>query len=389
MRRLSIFCGAAQTRGLLQDNDRNIDLFFGPSIYDSLDDQPPPIGSIIVGRVLRKAPGFRGAFIDIGGSVDAFLSIKKSGKSPDEGAIACFKLNRHASGQKGPVVEVVERDTLQASDKKPGNILERPTLLQAMVSRVRDLEEIYIDNTEAIPLLPPLEKSMTNIGIPNEIYNACKDQIGQSLSRTIVIAGGGRVIFDETEGPTIIDIDGSNINRSANRASRSINYAAASLVMSEIKMREIGGRVVVDFLPPSSAKDKEDLVSLLKCEAKILPGVRLGRLQSDGLFDFTLPKLGPSLLEQATEKVNDGFVRDGLELSDHWIAQGLVFEIERRLKFGSSSLMLEAMISEKLKEGVFAKNPQWTKRISERYGLRIKFTVGHALNDWDYELHEG
>lgn len=203
------------------------------------------------------------------------------------------------------------------------------------------------------------------------------------------MAGGGKIIIDETEGPTIIDIDSGEMDRSAAHASTSVNRNAASLLMREISVRGIGGRVVVDFLPPANAKEKEELLAILKRYAKLLSGVRVGRLHTDGLFDFTLQKTGPSLLEQATEKVSGGLVRDGLKLSDDWIAREIMFEVERRLKFSTSSVKLEVVASKKLINGVFAENNHWTRHLSERYGPRLKFTADGASEEWDYEIHEG
>ncbi len=131
-----------------------------------------------------------------------------------------------------------------------------------------------------------------------------EDEIEKSLSRKIWLRGGGYIIFDQTEAMMVVDV---NSGRSVGEKDHELHalktdLEAACAIAHQLRLRDIGGIIVIDFIDLATDKNRKKVVSTLKRELKkdraafdILP------MSDFGLVEMTRERVRPSLLYRYSE----------------------------------------------------------------------------------------
>jgi Rne/Rng family ribonuclease len=153
------------------------------------------------------------------------------------------------------------------------------------------------------------ERDMPDISNALELYKGeiplfeeagVEEQLEQALSRRLEMPEGASLAIDVTEALTAIDVNmgGSGGGNRADNAIRLANAAAAREVARQIRLRNIGGLVVVDFISMKNKGHRKQLVETLRREMRDDP-VRhdvLG-MTPGGLVEITRQRVGRPLAE--------------------------------------------------------------------------------------------
>jgi len=125
-------------------------------------------------------------------------------------------------------------------------------------------------------------------------------QIQQSLSRRVALAGGGSLVIDETEALIAIDVNtgGDVRHRNQHAAILNTNLEAAEEIARQLRLRQISGIIIVDFVDMESPKDVNTVIEKVKEELK------KDRVSADfvdmtalGLVEITRKRQGESLAD--------------------------------------------------------------------------------------------
>lgn len=134
-------------------------------------------------------------------------------------------------------------------------------------------------------------------------YNI-EEEIEKSISRKIWLKSGGHIIFDQVEAMVVVDV---NSGRSVNQKNQELNslkidLEAAREISRQLRLRDIGGIIVIDFIDLNSEKNRMKVVSELKKGLKkdravfdVLP------MNDIGLVCLTRERVRPSLLYRYSE----------------------------------------------------------------------------------------
>ncbi len=119
-----------------------------------------------------------------------------------------------------------------------------------------------------------------------------EEQIAAALVRRVPLPGGGQLVIDEAEAATLIDIDAG-----ASRASPgAINRKAVPVIAAALRLRGIGGQVLVDFVREGGAKSRETLAGLVRdAVADDMEPVEVAGWSRLGLMELTRRRARPSL----------------------------------------------------------------------------------------------
>ncbi|MDE2090597.1 MAG: Rne/Rng family ribonuclease [Gammaproteobacteria bacterium] len=127
-----------------------------------------------------------------------------------------------------------------------------------------------------------------------------ESQIEAAFGRDVRLPSGGAVVIDHTEAMVAIDVNssratkGSDIEETALRT----NLEAADEVARQLRLRDLGGLIVIDFIDMSSQKNQRDVEDRLRDALKIdRARVQVGRLSRFGLLEMSRQRLRPSLGE--------------------------------------------------------------------------------------------
>jgi ribonuclease E len=129
-----------------------------------------------------------------------------------------------------------------------------------------------------------------------------ESQIENAYERNVRLPSGGALVIDQTEALTAVDVNsarattGGDIEETAFHT----NMEAAEEVARQLRLRDLGGLVVIDFIDMSSSKHQRDVENKLQNALKFdRARVQLGRISKFGLMEMSRQRLRPSLGESS------------------------------------------------------------------------------------------
>ena len=127
-------------------------------------------------------------------------------------------------------------------------------------------------------------------------------QIETAHSRQVSLPSGGAIVIDHTEALVSIDVNsaratkGSDIEETAFRT----NAEAADEIARQLRLRDLGGLIVIDFIDMESAKNQREVENRLRDALKYdRARVQLGKISRFGLMELSRQRLRPALAESA------------------------------------------------------------------------------------------
>jgi len=149
---------------------------------------------------------------------------------------------------------------------------------------------------------PDLVTKVSPIDLPNKSlelglfdYRDILDQIDDLFQPYVIMKAGGNIIIEETAALTAIDIN----RGSDTRASQTINLDAIKEISRQIRLRNIGGIVVIDLLKCKTKKERETLIEALKAITFDDPcTVQVHGMTALGLGELTRKQRTPSLQDR-------------------------------------------------------------------------------------------
>ena len=193
-----------------------------------------------------------------------------------------------------------------------------PRLLLAEVSpafgALRDgggsgIEKIIADDADALAgvrgfceaEMPAQAKLVELHQGPEALFEAygVEEQIDAALSPTVALPGGGSLIISQTPALTAIDVNtGSADKGSRERTAFQVNLEAAHEVVRQIRLRNLSGLIVIDFVPVRDNARKQEVVDALRQAAAAASiSVFIAGTTRLGLVEMTRPRHGPTLLD--------------------------------------------------------------------------------------------
>ena len=211
-------------------------------------------------------------------------------------------------------------DGIQKKLKKatpPTLLHSEPDLLVKIVRDVfnEDFQKMIISGSDAQAVITEyLESVAPDLLDRVEIYDGKEDlfdrhrvgeQIGKALERKVYLPSGGSLVIDRTEAMTVVDVNTGKFVGSGGNLEQTVtknNLEAAEEIVRQLRLRDIGGIIVVDFID-MVLESNRDLVSrrLIECLGRDRTKHQVAEVTSLGLVQMTRKKLGLGLLESFSE----------------------------------------------------------------------------------------
>lgn len=207
-----------------------------------------------------------------------------------------------------------------------------------------DIDEVWVDSkdvqksiSELIKVLYPKNKEMLHLYDDKkqtlwEHFNITR-QLDEVTKREVNLPSGGRLVFDQTEALMAIDIN-SGKSQGKNNFEAMVyrtNMEAAEAIARHLRLRDIGGQVVIDFIEMRDKAHCKDVENALHTAMKRDRARHdIGKLSSFGLLELVRQRTGSSVISISSEPCpycrGTGFRRN-LE----WQAQGVLRDIRSKL----------------------------------------------------------
>ncbi len=225
---------------------------------------------------------------------------------------------------------------LTIKSEAPALIYEEGSILKKTIRDMltEDVDSILVEGKEAFDEIKKLSKSLTpgqtkkiKIHKNNEkslfAENNLEKQINDLFSLTVKLPSGGSIVINTTEALVAIDVNsGKNtIERNIENTALKTNMEAAVEVARQLRLRDLGGLVVIDFIDMDDYRNNFKVEKIIKSALyKDRARIQVGRISMFGLLELSRQRLRSSLIDKTFDKCNycngSGLILNSNAISD-------------------------------------------------------------------------
>jgi len=201
-----------------------------------------------------------------------------------------------------------------ASDKQPAPFLiyqESNVIIRAMRDYLRpDIGEVLIDEPKVYQdvltfvqqVMPSYENKIKLYDQETPLFNRfqIESQIETAFQREVTLPSGGAIVIDPTEALVSIDINSARATKGSDieETALNTNLEAAEEIARQLRLRDMGGLVVIDFIDMGPMRNQRAVENKLRDSLKLdRARVQVGRISRFGLMEMSRQRLRPSLGE--------------------------------------------------------------------------------------------
>ncbi|RMG27392.1 MAG: ribonuclease E [Gammaproteobacteria bacterium] len=204
----------------------------------------------------------------------------------------------------------------KAAESRPAPFLiyqESNVIIRALRDYLRsDIGEILVDDEatyrrarefmeQVMPHNLPKLKLYTDT-VPLFSRFQIESQIESAFQREVRLPSGGSIVIDPTEALISIDINSARATKGSDIEETALqtNLEAAEEIARQLRLRDIGGLIVIDFIDMKSSKHQREVENRLRESLKMdRARVQVGRISRFGLLEMSRQRLRPSLGESS------------------------------------------------------------------------------------------
>ncbi len=234
-----------------------------------------------MGLIVRTAAISR-SFEELKWDLDILLSHWANIEIAYKSAPAPFLIHRESNAVSRAIRDYVRQDTIEIIIDDETEYLNAKHYLEQIRPDIAERVKHY---TEPTPIF-------SRYGIEHQIETAYK--------RTIELPSGASIVIDTTEALVSIDINSARATRGSDieETARNTNLEAATEIARQLRLRDLGGLIVIDFIDMNSPRNQRDVESHLQNALKLdRARVQIQRISRFGLLEMSRQRLRPSLRE--------------------------------------------------------------------------------------------
>ena len=210
--------------------------------------------------------------------------------------------------------ERIREDTL--SSTAPAPIYEEADLVKRAIRDIygRDIDEVLVEGDHAYrsakdfmkALMPSHAKRVQQYKDQSEplfVAHGIEDQLYDLHTARVELPSGGYLVIDSTEALVAIDVNSGRSTRERNIEETAVktNLEAADEVARQLRLRDLAGLIVIDFIDMDERRNNSQVERRLKdALATDRARVQVGRISALGLLEMSRQRLRPSILESST-----------------------------------------------------------------------------------------
>lgn len=238
--------------------------------------------------------------------------------------------------------------------------------------------DIYNQISKYVNLIAPERQEIVQLYDKDEPifdhFNITK-QIKSSFGKTVSFKSGAYIIIEHTEALHVIDVNSGNRSKASNDQESNaleVNLRAADEIVRQLRLRDMGGIIVVDFIDMNKAEHRQTLYEHMKeimandrARHNILP------LSKFGLMQITRQRVRPALDIVTTEACpscfGKGEVQPSLLFTD--MLKEKIDYLLNSLKIKNFIVYVHPFVDAYLKKGIFSQYAKW--RMKNGFKFRI------------------
>lgn len=291
---------------------------------------------------------------------------------------------------------------VQKTQKRPQLVYEEAVRAIALLRDIFNpsFENIYINDEEAFRQV----KDYVSLIAPNKSgivkryagkvpifdnFNVTK-QIKSSFGKTVNYKHGAYLIIEHTEALHVVDVNSGNRTRNENGQEANaleVNLGAADELARQLRLRDMGGIIVVDFIDMHLAEDRQMLYERMcknmqndRARHNILP------LSKFGLMQITRQRVRPVMdvnVEETCPTCNGtGQIKSSILFTDQ--LEGKIDKLVNKIGIKRFYLHVHPYVAAYINQGLFSLKRKWQMK----YGLGVNIVPSQKLAFLQYEFYD-
>lgn len=264
----------------------------------------------------------------------------------------------------------------------------------------RDMDEVLVEGDDGYKaakrfmklIMPSHAKKVKQHSETMPIFNkyGIEDEIGSFFNSKVQLKSGGYIVIDRTEALIAIDVNSGRSIREGTleKTALQTNLEASETIATQLRLRDLAGLIVVDFIDMDDQKNNLLVEKKLKdCVKSDRSRIQLGRISSFGLLELSRQRMKAGIYEIATQECphckGSGRIR-----SDH----SLIIDILRQIQILAAAKddlnVIEARVPIRLANLLLNHKRLEIQEIEKQSELSIVISGDYALQEQDVELRK-
>jgi len=289
----------------------------------------------------------------------------------------------------------------KAANERPAPFLihqESNVIFRALRDYLRrDIGEVLIDSPKVyeqvrshIQLIRPdfLQRVKQYEGdVPLFSHYQIESQIESAFQREVRLPSGGSIVIDPTEALTSIDINSSRATKGGDIEETALqtNLEAAEEIARQLRLRDVGGLVVIDFIDMTPARHQRDVENRLRDSlSQDRARIQVARISRFGLMEMSRQRLRPSLGESANNVCPRCNGQGTIRSSDSLALSILRLIEEEAIK--DNTIQVHAQVPIDVATYLLNEKRQSVNHIEKRHNVKIVIIPNHHMETPHFEV---
>ena len=254
-------------------------------------------------------------------------------------------------------------------------------------------KEVYESLREYVSLIAPGSEDIVSLytgELPMFDHFGITRQIKSLFGRTVTYKSGAYLIIEHTEAMHVIDVNSGNRSRGSDAQEKTaidVNTAAADEIARQLRLRDLGGIIVVDFIDMAESINRQQLyehmISVMKSDRakhNILP------VSKFGLMQITRQRVRPSMNVNTSESCptcfGTGKTKPSILFTDS--LEEVIDSLVNKYKVKKFALHLHPYVAAFVNNGIFSLKWKWKLQ----YSRRMKVIPDQSLAFLEYRFYD-
>jgi ribonuclease E len=281
----------------------------------------------------------------------------------------------------------------------PALILEEGSLIKRAIRDLysKDIESVQVSGEEGYReakefmrmLMPSHAKNVQAYREPVPLFlrTQVETQLDQLFSPQVQLKSGGYLVIDQTEALVAIDVNSGRSTREHNIEDTALktNLEAADEVARQLRLRDLAGLIVVDFIDMEDGRNNRAVERRLKDALKVdRARIQVGRISAFGLLEMSRQRLRSSVMEISSNTCpmcnGAGTVRSVESTALH-VIRGIEEE-----GLNGRSAQIVVRLPHAIAMFLLNQKRETLRRIEDRYGFQVLVEIDHGLIPPDFKI---
>ena len=283
----------------------------------------------------------------------------------------------------------------------PARIYEEGDLIKRSIRDLynRDIDEVFVEGERGYRIAKDFMKMIMPSHAKNvKLYNEpmplfaryqVESYLGGMFNPTVQLKSGGYIVIGVTEALVAIDVNSGRATKegSIEETALKTNLEAAEEVARQLRLRDLAGLIVIDFIDMDERKNNAAVEKKMKDKLKTdRARIQVGRISGFGLMEMSRQRLRPGMIEATTQPCPSCH-GTGLIRSDDNMALSILRQIEEEgVRRRSREVLVKCPVG--IANFLMNQKREHIAQIEARYGLSVRIEGDPHLVSPDFSLEK-